>query len=150
VKLRFPAALAVLALLALGTAVALADYESGTYAGKTKVQKLAISFKATQSRLSKLTLRVEFTCTDGEVFEAPLNAFQFQRIVDGRYDATYRGSSKASTYRHHGKIVGRTATGTFTGTRRYNENDELDPKGTIVCRTGTIKYAIRKRVPKRS
>ena len=144
-KLRTTAALAGLAVAGLGVGAAHAAYESGTYSGKTKVQRLAISFKATQSRLSKLKVRVKFSCTDGEVFETPLTDFQFQRIVSGRYDATYRGSSKASTYRHRGRILTRTATGTFTGTRRYNENDELDPNGTIVCRTGTIRYSIKKK-----
>jgi hypothetical protein len=140
--------IATLALALLGATVALAAYESGTYAGKTTGQKLAISFKATQSRLSKLSLRVQFKCTDGEVFQTPLTDFEFQRIVDGRYDATYRGSTKASTYRHRGTISGRTATGSFTGTRRYNTNDDLDPNGTIVCRTGLIRYAIKKKVAK--
>jgi hypothetical protein len=125
-----------------------AAYESGTYSGKTKVQKLAIKFKATQTRLSKLAITVQFTCTDGEVFQKFLTDFDFQRIVNGHYDATYRGDSKASTYRHRGTITGRTATGTFRGSRRYNENDQLDPKGTIVCRTGLIRYTIRKRVPR--
>ena len=35
------------------------------------------------------------------------------------------------------------------GTRRYNENDELDPNGTIVCRTGTVRYSIKKRIATR-
>lgn len=141
----------IVVLALLGAAAAHAAFQSGTYAGKTKVQRLAISFKATQSRLSKLSIRVRFTCTDGEVFEPdkPLADFQSQRIVGGRYDATYRGETKASTFRHWGKIEGRTATGSFRGTRRYNEDDQLDPNGTILCRTGRIRYEIKKRVVRR-
>ena len=141
---RLVAALALAAVLA-GATAAQAAFQSGAYSGKTKVQRLAISFRATQTRLSHLKIRVKFSCTDGEVFQTLLPPFPFQLIVRGHYDATYRGSSKASTYRHRGTISGRTATGTFTGTRRYNENDQLDPAGTIVCRTGTIRYSIRKR-----
>jgi hypothetical protein len=48
-----------------------------------------------------------------------------------------------------GRIVTRTATGSLTGTRRYNENDELDPNGTVVCRTGTVRYSIKKRLARR-
>jgi hypothetical protein len=142
---------AIIAIVLVGVcaASAWADYESGTYAGKTTGQRLAVSFKATQSRLSRLSIKVKFTCDDGDKFTAVLNDFDPQRIINGRYDARYEGSSKASTYRHRGRIVNRTATGSLTGTRRYNENDELDPNGTVVCRTGTVRYSIKKKLAQR-
>jgi hypothetical protein len=142
-------AIAAIALVVVSAGTAWAKYESGTYAGKTTGQRLAVSFKATQSRLSRLSIRVKFTCDDGDVFTTLLKDFAAQNIVDGRYDATYKGSSRASTYRHRGRIVTRTATGSLTGTRRYNENDELDPNGTVVCRTGTVRYSIKKRLATR-
>jgi hypothetical protein len=137
----------VLVLFAAGTAWA--KYESGTYTGKTTGQRRAVSFKATQSKLSRLSIKVKFTCDDGDSFETVLNAFPAQSISKGHYDASYQGSSKASTYRHRGTIVTRTATGSLTGTRRYNESDELDPNGTVVCRTGTVRYTIKKKIVKR-
>jgi hypothetical protein len=141
--------IASLALVLLGAGVASAAFESGTYTGKTKGQKLAVSFKATQSKLSKLSFKVKFTCTDSDNFTTVLKDFASQNIVDGRYDASYEGSSKASEYRHRGKITGQTAAGSFTGTRRFNQDNKLDPNGTIRCRTGTVRYSIKRKVPKR-
>ncbi len=137
-------AIVALVLVALSAGTAWASYESGTYAGKTRGQRLAVSFKATQSRLSRLSIKVKFTCSDGDRFTTVLKDFGAQKIASGRYDATYQGTTKASTYRHRGTIVNRTATGSLRGTRHYNENDELDPAGTIVCRTGTVRYSIKK------
>ncbi len=137
-------AIVALVLVALSAGTAWASYESGTYAGKTRGQRLAVSFKATQSRLSRLSIKVKFTCSDGDKFTTVLKDFGAQKIASGRYDATYQGTTKASTYRHRGTIVNRTATGSLRGTRHYNENDELDPAGTIVCRTGTVRYSIKK------
>jgi hypothetical protein len=137
-------AIVALVLVAASAGTAWASYESGTYAGKTRGQRLAVSFKATQSRLSRLSIKVKFTCDDGDRFTTVLKDFGAQSIASGRYDATYQGTTKASTYRHRGTIVNRTATGSLRGTRRYNENDELDPAGTIVCRTGTVRYSIKK------
>jgi hypothetical protein len=136
-------------LAVVGAATASASYVSGTYAGKTTGQRFAVSFKATQSKLSRLSIKVKFTCDDGDTFTTVLNDFDPQNIVNGRYDATYQGASKASTYRHKGRIVTRTATGSLTGTRRYNENDDLDPNGTVVCRTGTVRYTIKKKLAQR-
>jgi len=142
-------AIVALVLVAVSAGSAWASYVSGTYAGRTTGQRLAVSFKATQSRLSRLSIKVKFTCSDGDKFETVLRDFGAQNIVNGRYDATYQGSSKASTYRHRGTIVTRTASGSLRGTRRYNENDVLDPNGTIVCRTGTVRYSIKKRIATR-
>ena len=142
-------AIVALVLVAVSAGTAWARYDSGTYAGKTTGQRLAVSFKATQSRLSRLSIKVKFTCDDGDRFTTVLKDFGAQNIVSGRYDATYQGTTKASTYRHRGTIVNRTATGSLRGTRRYNENDELDPAGTIVCRTGTVRYSIKKRIATR-
>jgi hypothetical protein len=140
--------LAMVAAVAVPAAV-LADYTSGTYTGKTKVQKLAVSFKATQTRLSKLSIRVKFTCTDGDSFTTTLKDFGAQNIVAGRYDATFEGTTHASSYRHKGKITNSTAAGFLTGTRRYNANNDLDPNGAITCRTGTVRYSIKRKVPKK-
>ena len=142
-------AIVALVLVAVSAGSAWASYVSGTYAGRTTGQRLAVSFKATQSRLSRLSIKVKFTCDDGDRFTTVLKDFGAQNIVNGRYDATYQGTTKASRYRHRGAILTRTATGSLTGVRRYNENDELDPNGTIVCRTGTVRYSIKKVVRRR-
>jgi hypothetical protein len=134
---------ALLALL-LVPAAALAVFKTGNYAGKTS-QKLPVSFTVTASKLKSLNITVEFTCTDGDKFNAPLDKFPPQNAVDGRYSATYTGSRGASSYEHKGKIVSSTATGTFTGKRIYNTENKLDPAGTTVCKTGKIKYSIKRK-----
>ena len=133
-------AAAVLALLV--PASAFAAWTSGRYAGRTNQAK-AIAFYASQTRASSLRLYARFRCTDGEVFTALLSGFPSQRIgPDGRYNATYTGTSGASRYVHRGRVVNRRAIGTFTGRRVYNELNRLDRTGDIVCVTGVIGYSI--------
>jgi hypothetical protein len=140
-----------LAFALLGTGVASAAFRSGFYSGRTQFGGPA-SFSATQSKLRYLRIGVVFNCTDGDRFQTLLRGFPAQNIVKvtsrgvtrGRYGATFTGSNGASTYTHRGSILNRTANGTFTGVRRYDENDRLDPNGTVLCRTGLIRYTIRR------
>ncbi len=148
-KRLFVVTIAVLALA--GTGVAMAAFKTGKYSGKTNY-KGAVSFKVTSTKLSKLSIQVVFLCTDNDKFQTTLGGFQAQSIVNGNYNATYTGSSGASTYVSKGKItrkkVGKkfvsTARGTFTGVRRYNTDDKLDPNGTVKCDTGTVRYSLKK------
>ena len=136
-----------LALALLVPAVAEAAFVSGFYKGRT-TNSGPVSFRATQSKLSKLRIGVVFNCTDGDRFQtilpasAPTAFFPSQNIVGGAYSATFTGSRGASRYIHRGTITNRRATGTFIGTRKYNTDDELDPQGTVICRTGTLRYSI--------
>ena len=138
-------ALTLLAAALLVPATAQAAFLSGTYSGKT-ANKGPVSFKATQSKLSLFKIGVVFSCTDGDKFQTTIQGFPAQNIVKvrgvGKYNATFTGSTGASRYVHKGSILNRRATGTFTGRRTYNEQDELDPQGTVVCTTGTLRYSI--------
>lgn len=140
--------ISILALALLVPAVAQAAFVSGTYKGTTS-QQGPVSFKASQTRLTKLRIGVVFRCTDGDRFQtvlpaaAPTSYFPGQNIrTGGYYGTTFTGSSGASRYVHRGRILNRRATGTFVGTRKYNTNDQLDPQGTVICRTGTVSYSI--------
>jgi len=118
-----------------------------------------VSFKASQSRLTKLKIGVVFNCTDGDRFQITLDGFPGQNIGGGNYNATFTGSSGASRYTNKGRLSrvsvrvrGRTrlvnqAKGTFTGRRTYNTDDQLDPNGTVICTTGTVTYTIRRTGP---
>jgi len=138
--------ISILALALLVPAVAHAAFVSGTYKGTTNVQGGPVSFKASQSKLTKFRIGVVFNCTDGDRFQTALPSatayFPAQNIVNGAYNATFTGSRGASRYVHKGTIVNRRANGTFVGTRKYNTDDELDPNGTVICRTGTLRYSI--------
>jgi hypothetical protein len=135
----------------LGAGVAVAAYTSGTYSGKTRFNG-PVSLKATQSRLTRLKIGVVFNCTDGDRFQTVLDGFPGQNIVSGNYNASFTGSSGASHYTHRGRLsrvrIGRRlvnrAVGSFTGRRTYDTDDNLDPNGTVVCTTGTVRYTIRR------
>lgn len=140
--------ISLLSLALLVPATAFAAFRSGNYSGKTTNSGPA-SFKATQSKLSRLRIGVVFTCTDGDRFQTVLKGFPAQNIVKnragvGRYNATFTGSDGASRYVHRGGIRNRRATGTFTGRRTYDTEDQLDPQGTVVCKTGTLRYTVRR------
>lgn len=134
-------------------AAALAAFSSGSYTGKT-TGHLAVSFKVSQpprsqlGKLSRLKIVVMFNCTDRDRFQTTLQAFPVQNIVKprgvGRYNATFTGSRGASRYVNRGSILNKKATGTFTGRRLYNTEDQLDPSGTVVCTTGTLRYTARR------
>jgi hypothetical protein len=138
--------LSILALALLVPAVAHAAFVSGTYKGTTTGQGGPVSFKASQSRVTLFRIGVVFRCTDGDRFQTTLPSsrsyFPAQNIVNGAYNATFTGSGGASRYVHKGTIVNRRANGSFVGTRKYNTDDELDPQGTVICRTGTLRYSI--------
>ena len=127
--------------LALVPATASAAFVSGLYKGRTG-NGGPVTLRATQTKLSGFSIGVVFNCTDGDRFQTVLRGFPRQNIVNGYYNATFTGSGGASKYVNKGRLLNRRATGTFTGTRRYDENDQLDPSGTVVCRTGTVRYSI--------
>jgi hypothetical protein len=137
--------ISTLAVALLVPATALATFVSGTYKGKTS-QSGPVSFKATQSKLSKFRIGVVWKCTDGDRFQSvlPTSATYFpsQNIVRGSYNASFTGSRGASKYVNKGTIVNRRANGSFTGTRKYNTNDDLDPNGTVICTTGRVTYSV--------
>jgi hypothetical protein len=141
--------LVALGLLVLVPTTASASHTTGTFTGRTSFTG-PITLKATNFRLYRLRVGVVFNCTDGDRFQTQLpNAtsyFPAQNVVriNGvhRYSATFTGSRGASRYTHSGRISGTRAIGTFVGTRRYNTDDELDPQGTVICRTGTVRYNI--------
>ncbi len=140
--------ISLLSLALLVPATAFAAFRSGNYAGNTNDNR-PVSFKATQSKLSKLSIRLRFKCTDGDKFETVLKGFPAQNIVRnragvGRYNATFTGSSGASRYVHRGGIRNKRATGTFTARRTYNFEDQLDSQGTVVCTSGTLRYIARR------
>jgi hypothetical protein len=159
--MKRPLILSLTAAVLVVPPTAFAAFSSGKYSGKTSDQyNSPVSFKVTQIRvnakvvrkLSKLNIRVEFNCTDGDRFQTTLTGFPAQNIVRnragvGKYNATFTGSSGASRYVHKGSVQNKTATGTFTGRRTYDTEDQLDPRGTVICVTGTLRYTVRRPQP---
>jgi hypothetical protein len=139
--------LTALAAMLLVPAIALAAFTPGNYTGKTSraTKFRPVSFTVTASKLKNLKITVAFTCTDGDtsLSKVVLSGFPSQNVVNGRYSATFRGSSGGSKYVNKGSISGKTATGTFSGTRTYNAQGKIDPRGTITCRTGNLPYTAK-------
>lgn len=138
----------LISALAVGLVVpatASASHITGTYSGRTAFSG-PVYFKASNFKLSQFRVGVVFNCTDGDRFQTTLQGFPAQNVVRirgvHRYSATFTGSGGATRYTNSGRLVARRAYGTFTGTRRYNEDDELDPQGSVVCRTGTVRYNV--------
>ena len=145
---RFIACALLLGLVAPATAAA--AFTSGSYRGTT-AQRTPVVLKASQTTLSRFRIAVGFECTDGDRFTAYIPGrrtfLPAQNVVSvrgvGRYDAAFTGSRGASRYVNRGSILNRRVAGTFTGRRRYNARNDLDPNGTIVCTTGTVRYTAR-------
>ena len=139
--------ISLLALALAAPTTAWAAFRSGSYTGKT-AKSGAVSFRVTQTLLSRFKIAVVFNCTDGDRFQTVLQGFPAQNIAKrrgvGRYSASFTGSNGASRYVNRGSILNKRATGTFTGKRTYNAEDELDPQGTVVCTTGSLGYTARR------
>jgi hypothetical protein len=130
-------------------AIALAAFTPGNYSGTTSraTKFRPVSFTVTASKLKNLKITVKFNCTDGDtsLAKVALSGFPSQNVVNGRYNASFTGSSGGSKYINKGSITGKTASGTFNGTRRYNAQGRISPSGTITCRTGNVTYTARTR-----
>jgi hypothetical protein len=139
--------LTALAAMLVIPAIALAAFTPGNYSGKTSraTKYRPVSFTVTASKLKNLKIVVAFTCTDGDtsLSKVTLSGFPSQNVVNGRYSASFNGSTGGSKYVNKGSISGKTATGTFSGTRRYNAQGRIDPAGTITCKTGNIPYTAK-------
>jgi hypothetical protein len=136
-----------LAAMLLVPAIALAAFTPGSYTGKTSksTKYRPVSFTVTATKLKNLKITVAFTCSDGDpsLSKVVLSGFPSQNVVNGKYNASFTGSTGGSKYVNKGSISGKTATGTFSGIRHYNARGKIDPAGTITCKTGNVPYTAK-------
>jgi hypothetical protein len=135
------------------TAVAAeAVIRNGSYSGKTD-RGLSTSFKVTTKTVNKKkrkyvvnhSIRLHFDCTDGDQFDAlagggarslgPSPKGVRFRIKDGKFGFTAARNDGAGGYRVVGKIGGKNskASGYAEGVFRFNDQNQLDPNGNIIC-----------------
>jgi hypothetical protein len=144
-------ALLIVASLALCAAVAQAAVPKGTYAGKfSDGGKVTLSVSK-ERKLIKLVRRgLKFTCTDGDKFASlKSTATGDVDVADGDFDISDTTENDAVTWKMTGKFSTkkRVVKGTYTETRTFNSNDQLDPNGTVTCQTASLTY--RAALPKK-
>jgi hypothetical protein len=138
-KKRVAALTAVLVFSVVTFAMAFA---SGTYKGKTS-QGRSITLKATQTKITDTKVTTKFKCTDGDRFTTEVDLGSQSIKSDGRYGSAFVGNGGATRFTNKGRIVRRTATGTFTAVARYDAQNNLAPNGSIKCTSGTVRYSIK-------
>jgi|SRR5918999_2598664 opacity protein-like surface antigen len=143
----------VTAMAMLLTAVAAeAVIRNGSYSGKTD-RGLPTSFKVTTKKVNKKkrkyvvnhAIKLHFDCTDGDQFDAlagggarslgPSPKGVRFRIKNGKFGFTATRNDGAGGYRVQGTIGGKNskASGYAEGVFKFNEQNQLDPNGSITC-----------------
>jgi hypothetical protein len=144
-------AVAVAAATFAGTTLADARVKKGSYSGETS-QGLGVSFEVVKEdgakRLADIEFRAELECSDGDSFTArgDVDDQTFTITRKGRYGYTSTGAGGASEYDFTGRIKGRKsrAKGEIRWTVRFNEQNQTDPNGSIVCDSGDVTYKARR------
>jgi hypothetical protein len=137
-KQRIAGATLALALAGAWPAWAL-TFATGSYTGGT-AQGLRISFNAGRRAVHRLRFREHGSCSNGRRSsgtQGPIAA----AIANGRFTHNGVSPSGATRLRIRGKLAGRTASGSFSVTARFNGAGRPDPAGSIVCRTGTVRWS---------
>jgi hypothetical protein len=129
------------------------------YTGKT-AQGLAVRLSKPFSFGRSVTYQATMKCSDGSTFTD--NPFLDDvRIKRGRFSSRFASDRGATVTSVKGTIKGKRASGTISVTERYSStvnaqgNFPLDPKGAVVCRSGTVKWSAKvavkhKPAPKRA
>lgn len=129
------------------------------YTGKT-AQGLAVRLSKPLSFGRSFTYQATMKCSDGSTFTD--NPFLDDvRISRGRFKSHVASDRGATLTDAKGTIKGGRASGTINVTERYSAtvnaqgNFPLDPKGSVVCRSGVVKWSAKahatsKRAPKKA
>ena len=133
------------ASVAAGATVAEAAVPTGTYSGKTSdggTVKLTVSKTRKLVKVNRKNLR--FTCTDGDKFRSlSTTSTGSVDVSGGKFDIADTARADGVTWAMTGKFSTkkRKVKGTYKETRTFNEQNELDPNGTITCKTGDLTYS---------
>jgi hypothetical protein len=143
--MRRLAPLLVVACLATGAAIAQAAVSSGTYAGKfsdrgTVSLKVDKGQKLIKIRRAGLT----FKCSDGDRFKSlKSTATGAVDVADRRFDIGDTTPDDGVDWQMKGKFSPTTTKvkGTYSETRIFNDQNQLDPNGSVVCKTADLTYS---------
>jgi hypothetical protein len=141
--------LLVAACLVAVTVIAQAAVKRGTYRGKTGADD-PVSFKVTRAK--KVTQfsydRIHLTCTDGDSFDSTRAIPPGQKVNvtrRGRFEFEAGNADRSFRFQVAGRIRSPRASGTIQVFATFDENNQLDPNGSVRCDSGELKWNVRRR-----
>jgi hypothetical protein len=141
-----------LALCLLGTATAGAAIKAGFYKGKT-AQQATVSLRVLKSKKFVVKYSLEgavLECSDGQnrQFQGFTTGSSDRVAIKqstGRFGFNIGNSDQSVVVRVKGRIKAPRATGTIRMVAALNEQDELDPNGSITCDSGSVPWSAKRR-----
>jgi hypothetical protein len=151
--MRIVISLAVIGAATFAASAAEAAVSGGTFTGKTAAKDPIGLTVGAGSRITNLYFEgVHLKCTDEDEYDTLKGQYRMQanskaRIAgSGRWTVKKTTHDGASTWTASGKFSkGRRSTGTLTIKQRFNIENKLDPKGTIRCDSGKVKFTVTRR-----
>jgi hypothetical protein len=132
------------------TGVALAVVKRGTYSGRTEAGD-PLQFKVDRQKRvhSFVIVDVHLRCSDGDELDTGTvrtpSGRRFRTNRRGRWGFNATANNGANGYQVRGRIRSPNGNGTVRFFARFNEQNQLDPNGSIVCDSGTLDYTVKKR-----
>jgi hypothetical protein len=146
--------LCVVALAATASAAGAPKRKPGLYYGKVENSASVIVFTATRKQVKRIVVSAVRTgCSNGAFFPLSIDgdrAWASSKIKRERFSVTDAGPGFDG--RLEGKLTRIKASGTLRIQFRYNETTgagAVDPNGSILCDTGTLKWKARLKVDAR-
>jgi hypothetical protein len=152
--MRLVLSLAVLGAATFAATAAEAAVSKGTFTGTTAAKDPIGLTVGAGSRVTSLYFEgVHMTCTDKDDFDTLTGQYRMQakgkfRIgSNGKWTVKKSTHSGASAWTASGQFNGKSnrSTGTLRIRQRYNIENYLDPKGTVRCDSGNLKFTVTRR-----
>jgi len=150
---RIVAAVLCIGLLAgaAATAEAARNYKSGTYRGQT-AQGAKVSLKVLKSKMALIKFSWEgasLSCSDGNTRSvkgdtSPGN-LKFPITSKGKFKLGAANESETLEFDIRGQLKKSKAKGVLQVQARINEQNELDPEGTISCDSELVQWSAKRR-----
>jgi hypothetical protein len=143
----------LVAAAVIGASAAEAAVSPGTFTGQTTA-KDPVGITVSGSRVRSAYLEgVHMRCTDEDQYNTLTGKYRMQaksraRIASSRrwtVKKTTRGGASTWTLAGRFNSKGTSASGTLRIQQRFNIENYLDPKGTITCDSGKLKFTVTRR-----
>jgi hypothetical protein len=147
---RLLACVLVAACVLTAGGVAEAAVRKGVYTGRTSARD-PFSFRVDKRKRVYLVSfrRVHLTCTDGDEFDTgTITSPRSERFVTtrrGRWGFRARNDSLGNGHDVSGRVRSPRARGTLRVFARFDENNQPDPNGSIMCDSGTLTWTAKRR-----
>jgi hypothetical protein len=144
---------ALVAAAVIGASAAEAAVARGTFTGQTTA-KDPVGITISGSRVTSAYLEgVHMRCTDEDQYDTLKGQYRMTAKSRARIGSSRRFTVKktthagASTWTVAGRFnsKGTSATGTLSIHQRFNIENYLDPKGSITCDSGKLKFTVTRK-----